>query len=130
MRKFALIKIEQVKGKINFYKLEIDGNCEFDEFCDLLERKRRLSKLKSIYAIMECVSNMIRLPATKYKELMGRPEADNVKEYEIKKDAYRVYLFKDDMGNIIVFGGVKGNQNRDLSRFRRIKTDYIKSKQK
>ena len=73
---------------------------------------------------------MIRLPATKYKELMGRPEGDNVKEYEIKKDAYRVYLFKDNMGNIIVFGSVKGNQNRDISRFRSIKTDYIKSEQK
>ena len=43
MRIFALKKIEQVKGKINFYKLEVDGKCEFDEFCELLERKKEES---------------------------------------------------------------------------------------
>lgn len=125
---FALKKIEQVKGKIIFYKLEIDNRCEFDEFCELLESRKDISKLRSILAIMDSVSNLIRLPKTKFRELEGRPPGDNLKEYEIKKKSYRVYLFKDSEGNIIVFGSVKGYQKKDIKRFRAIKDDYIKSK--
>jgi hypothetical protein len=48
MRIFALKKIEQVKGKINFFKLEVDKKCEIDDFCELLEREKEESKLRSI----------------------------------------------------------------------------------
>jgi hypothetical protein len=132
MHTFALKKIEQVKGKIYFYKLEVDGHCEFDEFCEQLESKKEGSKLRTIYAIMDSASNIAptRLPGTKYKELSGRPPGDDVKEYEIKKKPYRVYLFKDDEGNIIVFGGSKSNQKKDIKRFRSIKNEYLLSKVK
>ena len=43
MPKFALIKIDQVKGKINFYKLEIDGTCEF-ESSNILEDAKKMIK--------------------------------------------------------------------------------------
>lgn len=132
MPTFTLKKIDQVKGKISFYKMEIDGNCEFDQFCEYLEKKKEGSKLRAIYAIMESASNITasRLPGTKYKELSGRPTGDDVKEYEIKKKPYRVYLFKDDEGKIIVFGGTKSNQKRDIKRFRSIKNEYLLSRTK
>jgi len=130
MHTFALKRIEQVKGKVSFFKLEIDGVCEFDEFCENLENKKEERKLRTIYAIMESASNITptRLPGAKFKELEGRPHGDNVKEYEIKKKPYRVYLFKDDEGNVIVFGGTKNNQKKDIKRFREIKKEYILSK--
>lgn len=98
MPKFALVKIDQVKGKINFYKLKIDGTCEFDEFC------------------------------LEFKELKGRKKSEKVKDFEIKKDVYRVYLFKDDAGNVIVFGSSKNNQKEDIARLRRLKEEFIKSR--
>jgi pyruvate/2-oxoacid:ferredoxin oxidoreductase alpha subunit len=78
---------------------------------------------------MDSISNLNRLPATKFKEIQGRPFGDNTKEYEIKKKPYRVYLFKDADGNIIVFGSTKSSQNRDIKRLRAIKNEYIKSKE-
>lgn len=125
---FAIKKIDQVKGKISFFKLLIDNRCEFDEFCELLERRKEGSKLRSIFGIMESVANLNRLPETKFRELKGRPAGDNVKEYEIKKKPYRIYLFKDDAGNIIVFGSSKKLQKKDIKRLRQIKNEYLKSK--
>jgi len=125
---FALRKIEQVKGKITFYKLVNDNRCEFDEFCEMLERRKDSSKLRTILAIMDSVSNLIRLPKTKFRELEGRPSGDNIKEYEIKKKPYRVYLFKDSEGNITVFGSIKSFQKKDIKRLRAIKNEYIKCK--
>ena len=128
MHIFALIRIDQVKGKINFYKLEIDGECEFDEFCAALENTGESKVLNTIYATMDSVANLKLLPRTKFRELKGRRTSDKVKDYEIKKDAIRIYLFKDDKGNIVVFGGSKNNQKEDIARLRRLKEEYIKNK--
>lgn len=128
MHTFALIRIDQVKGKINFYKLEIDGECEFDEFCEALENTDEKKVLNTIYATMDSVANLKLLPKTKFRELKGRRTSDKVKDYEIKKDAIRIYLFKDDKGNIVVFGGSKNNQKEDIARLRRLKEEYIKNK--
>jgi len=125
---FVLKRIEQIKGRISFFKLIIDNRCEFDEFCELLKRRKEDSKLRSIFGIMESVANLNRLPETKFRELKGRPAGDNVKEYEIKKKPYRIYLFKDDAGNIIVFGSSKKLQKKDIKRLRQIKNEYLKSK--
>ena len=129
MRTFVLLKIDQVKGKINFYKLEIDGTCEFDEFCDELENADEKKALVTIYATMESVANLRMLPGKKFKELKGRKKSDKVKDFEIKKDAYRVYLFKDDVGNIIIFGSSKNTQKEDIARLRRLKEEFLKSKE-
>jgi hypothetical protein len=128
MHTFALIRIDQVKGKINFYKLEINGECEFDEFCEALENTDERKVLNTIYATMDSVANLKLLPKTKFRELKGRRTSDKVKDYEIKKDAIRVYLFKDERGNIVVFGGSKNNQKEDIARLRRLKEEYIKNK--
>ncbi|MCU0472505.1 MAG: hypothetical protein MUC93_03930 [Bacteroidales bacterium] len=127
MHTFALIRIEQVKGKINFYKLEIDGKCEFNEFCEALENADEKKALNTIYATMDSVANLKFLPRTKFRELKGRRTSDKVKDYEIKKDAIRIYLFKDDKGYIVVFGGSKNNQKEDIARLRRLKVEYIKN---
>jgi hypothetical protein len=128
MPKFALIKIDQVKGKINFYKLGIEGKCDFDEFCEAFETAEEKKILLTLYAIMDSVANLSLLPKTKFRELKGRKKSDKTKDYEIKKDTIRIYLFKDVVGNIVVFGSSKQNQKEDIVRLRKLKEEYIKSK--
>jgi putative component of toxin-antitoxin plasmid stabilization module len=124
MCNFALLHIDQVKGKIKFYKLEIDGKCLFDEFCNNLKGKREISKLKRILTRMDLLSNQNRLNPEQYKELV-RPASDQIKDYEIKVKPYRVYFFKDECGNIVVLGGTKNSQPKDIKRFRKIKFEYF-----
>ncbi len=129
MTKFALEKIEAVKGKIDFYKLKINGKCDFDEFCEEVKKDKK-DIIGSIFATFNSVSNLMRIPPTRYKELIGRKRNDQVKDYEAKKDAYRVYFFKHSDGRVVVFGSVKGNQTKDINRLRKIKQEYIKSLEK
>jgi hypothetical protein len=127
MRNFVLHKIDQVKGKISFYRLEIDGRCEFNDFCNELEMTGKTNVLATILAIMDSVANLQFLPKTKYRELKGRLKSDKVKDFEVKKDEYRVYLFKIDDGNIVAFGGYKKDQKEDIKRLRRIKSEFVKA---
>jgi hypothetical protein len=92
MHTFVLHKIDQVKGKISFYKLEIDGKCDFDEFCEAFETADEKKILLTLYAIMDSVANLSLLPKTKFRELKGRKKSDKIKDYEIKKDTIRIYL--------------------------------------
>jgi hypothetical protein len=128
MYKFALHKIEQVKGKISFFKLEVDGKCEFDEFCKMMEGTGKRKELSSMLAIMDSAANLRIMPKTRYRELKGRKKADKTKDYEVKKDEFRIYLFKIDEGNVVVFGSFKSKQKEDILRLRRIKREFITSK--
>ena len=132
MHRFALLPIEQIKGKINFFKLEVDGECEFDNFINDLTESGELSIVHTLFALMESVANLTFLPQKKYRELKGRHKNDIIKDYEIKKSVNgvpkRIYLFKDSVGNIVVFGSSKASQEKDIARLRRIKKEYFKSK--
>ena len=126
MSKFTLERIDTVKGKIRIYKLLIDENCEFDGFCKSLGHEKRDDIIGSIFATLEAYSNLQMLPGTRFKELK-RPKSDPIKDYEIKSGNYRVYLFKDSKGGIVVFGATKNTQKKDIKRLRTIKLDYIKT---
>jgi hypothetical protein len=127
MTKFALKKIEAVKGKIDIYKLIINGNCEYDEFFDKLEKDNKETVIGSFYATLNAVANLIKLPFTRFRELKGRKKGDKIKDYEAKKDIYRLYLFKHSSGKIVAFGGIKDNQDKDIKRLRRLKLEFIKT---
>lgn len=125
MVKYSLKKITAVKGKISIYKLLINDCCEFDDFCQLLIEKHHDDVIGSIHSTLEGYANLLMLPKTRFRELK-RPKSDKIKDYEVKSGRYRAYLFKDYNGGIVVFGGTKGTQDRDIKRFRSIKQDYIK----
>ena len=66
---------------------------------------------------------------SKFKELDERPKGDLHKDYEIKTKNLRLYFFKDEgLGQIIVLGGMKGSQKKDINRMREIKYEYFKNK--
>lgn len=83
MHIFVLHKIDQVKGKINFYKLGIDGKCEFNDFCEAFVSAEDKKILLTLYAIMDSVANLNLIPKTKFRELKGRKKSDKIKDYEI-----------------------------------------------
>lgn len=129
MSRFTLERINAVKGKIGVHKLLIDDNCEFDVFCKALKDKKREDIIGSIFSTLEAYANLQMLPGTRFKELK-RPKSDPLKDYEIKSGKYRVYLFKDSKGGIVVFGASKNTQKRDIKKLRAIKLEYINTTKK
>lgn len=128
MPKFAVEKIKEIDGKVNFFKLLIDGVWLYDSFCaNLTEEGGYDSELRKVQALMQEVSEMKSLPQTKGKPLKGN--SNSVKEFEIKTKTLRIYLIhEENTGKIIVLGGKKTTQNKDITRFRGIVTQYLNSK--
>lgn len=111
MHKFALEKIEAVKGKQTFFKLKKGRKCFLDDFeAEVKRNKQYLEELGKLYAIMEAVSNNQSLPNTKFKEIT--PKKEKVKEYEVKTKHLRLYLIKHPDGKIVILGGYKNTQKK------------------
>jgi putative component of toxin-antitoxin plasmid stabilization module len=128
MHRFALSEIEEIKGKLKVFKLLMDDKCLYDEFeAEILSEGNLVSEIRTIetrlYEMADCKS----MPDTKFKDIT--PDNEVNKEYEIKTHHLRVYLFHEkNTGRIIVCGGKKGTQKKDIKRFQKIKKDYFNSK--
>ncbi len=108
---FDLIKNDEY----TFYKLIIDDVCHFDEFAQEIEQMpRELSKLKSVYAIMERFSSHVMLPKTKFRQIKGITRKD---VFEFKKDMVRVYVILHKPDVYVVTGSVKNDQDKTIQRF-------------
>ena len=83
------------------------------------------SELGSIYYRMEAVANLQLLPKDKFRELKGGK--GDVKEYEFKSKHLRVYAIHQKDGKIVVMGGYKNSQDKDIVTFRALKKQYIES---
>ncbi len=124
MRNFAVQKIDIIKGKVVFNKLIVDGVSLLDEFENSLEEQYE-SEMQSIYLYMEEVANLRSLPKSKFREL--KDVKGDVKEYEFKSKHLRVYAIKQSNCKLIVMCGYKNTQDRDIIKFRSLKTRYISS---
>ncbi|MGD9993479.1 MAG: hypothetical protein AB7S69_09285 [Salinivirgaceae bacterium] len=130
MPKYSLNKIVEIEGKQEIYKLEIDDSCQFDDFeREIVKRKQYEEELTSILAHIEDFSNNKTLPEKKFKILNKSDKKDRIKEYEFKSRNLRVYGIKAPDGQIIIMGGYKSNQKKDLKKFRGIKSNYLETKQ-
>lgn len=126
MPKFALERIETIEGRQVFEKLLIDGQCQFDDFeAEVSKNPKYYSELGSIYHYMERVANNESLPETKFKDITPKKEA--IKEYEFKSKNLRVYALKKENGKIIVLGGYKNRQKKDIRSFQSIKKRFLES---
>src|SRR4051812_42788988 len=106
MNIFTLRRISEIKGRIPFSALEIDGDCQFVEFCEQIDRDGNLKKqLATVLSRMDQVASMQLLPVHKFKDITPRKEI--VKEFEIKTPDLRIYLIKEE-GHVIILGGKKG----------------------
>lgn len=124
MTRYTLKTIDAIEGKQTFYKLEINGECQFDEYEeDIRNSGQYIEELESIYANMEDIANNKLLPRTKFKDITLNSR-DNLKEYEFKSKHLRIYAMKGENGKVIVLGGTKNAQKKEIKRFRSIKKDY------
>jgi len=123
---FAIEKIDQIEGQINFYKLTVNGECLLDLFIDACEKEGGLdSEIIQIQSRMQSFADMKLMPKTKLNPIT--PKKENYKEYEIKTKHLRVYFLHDKInGFVVVTGGKKTSQKKDIQQFRSIKNRYLK----
>lgn len=107
-----------------FYKLVINGKCQFDEFLrEIEENVQRAKSFKSIIALMDSFSASRKLPDTKFRYIHSKCRTDM---YEFKKNDVRVYVIKAESDITIAMGGYKNNQKKDLLKLDRDLKDYPK----
>jgi len=127
MQDFRLLDIEEIQGLFRFYKLVKNSICQFDDFESLINNEGTYAtELNRAKAIMEDFANKLSLPITKLRPLT-QDRNEKFKEYEIKTENLRVYFFiLPGRGDIVVLGGKKTKQKKDIKIFRKIKNEYLK----
>lgn len=125
MHIFELENIKTIRGRQKFDKLKVDGVCPIDVFTDNLEDQYE-SEMGSIYAYMDMVANQESLPHNKFHPI-DKNNTDGYREYEFKTKHLRVYVIAQPGGKIVVMGGYKNSQKKDIVAFRSLKKQYIDS---
>lgn len=129
MYNFALLEIEEIKGRLKIFKLLINGSSLYDEFETKIKTEGNYeSELITIETRLHEIADLKSLPHTKFRDIT--PKNAVIKEYEIKTHHLRVYLFHEkNTGRIIVCGGKKSSQKTDIKHFRHIIKEYDKQRQ-
>ena len=125
MYKFALAYISEISGRLKIFKLIVNNHCEFDEFEQKIAKEvSNALELVTIQVRLQEIADGKLLPKEKFRNIT--PKRELVKEYEIKTRHLRVYLFHEEKtGRVIVCGGKKTTQDKDMNHFRRIKRAYF-----
>jgi hypothetical protein len=124
MRTFALEPFDLVRGHNPFLKLKVNSSCPIDEFWNEISRDGNLRRqLKKAVSTMQQLSDGQTLPPQKYK--MIKQHAVPVNMYEVKTSDLRIYLFRNSAGHVVVCRGKKSGQDRDISWFRGLVTEYL-----
>lgn len=106
---FELCKNDESLFKSFFSEIEKDGNL--------------LGNLAGAIRIIEDTANLNRRPKTKFRLIEGHKL--KYKVYEAKSGLIRIYLFhEENTGRIIVSGGLKDNQNKDIKKILKIIKEY------
>jgi len=116
LKKYSLILSDEVapNTKIRVYELCEDGQSIFQEFIDEVENDgNQIANLASAIRIIEDTANLSTRPKTQFRPLVLKKM--NCKVYEAKSGGIRVYLFHEEhTGRVIVTGGLKGDQDKDI----------------
>lgn len=118
MKKFSL-HLSQVipkNTKIVVYELCKNGKSLFEEFYEEAEQDPILfSNTTKALRIIEDTANLKLRPRTKFRQIENSKL--DCKLYEAKANDVRIYLFEEKKtGRVIVLGGTKGNQKKDIKR--------------
>lgn len=100
--------------------------CPLDEFWQQIEKEGNLAKqLNNAIAIMERYAQGLVLPENKFKRISTSKEPVN--QYEVKTADLRFYLFRERTGAIVVCGGKKSTQAKDIKRFKNLVKEYYEA---
>lgn len=118
MSEFSLILSQFVSPdtKISVYELCIDNQSLFERFVDEIKDDNLLfSKFAGAIQTIEQSANLIRLPKAKFRLIQGHNL--DCKVYEAKNGFIRIYMFHEEhKGRIIVTGGLKNDQEKDINK--------------
>lgn len=106
------------------YELEKYGNSLFQQFAEEIEKNHNLfSDFARAVRVIEETAAGQRYPLTKFRKLKSNEKRCQI--YEAKAGKVRIYLFHEkNTGRIVVTGGLKKRQKKDISKVISIIKDY------
>ena len=125
MQRYSTIEMTEIRGnKCVFSKLIANGRCYFDEFEEQVNKNNDFGgEYEKILTLMDLYANGTRLPSTKF---------NNIKDgkyhgvfWEFKTKHLRVYTVCKGKGQVVVIGGTKNSQKKDIERFKKISIEFI-----
>lgn len=123
---FAFEKMTEIRGKIPFYKLKKQDNIQLDDFeTELVASPKYIKEYLKILSWMDLYSNGELVGKEKFRTLDHDKSPYTL--FEFKSRNLRVYGMGCPGGEIIILGGYKNRQNRDLKRVRKIAEAVYKS---
>lgn len=130
MKNFSLILSDYISTatRIKVYELCGNGKSLIGPFVDDIEKDGNLfDKFAGAIRVIEETANLKRYPKTKFREIQGHNL--DCKVYEAKSNIIRIYLFHEEKtGRIIITGGLKGNQKKDIKWVLKIIREYQNGK--
>lgn len=111
--------------KIKVFELCKNGKSLFKEFFEKIETDGNLlSDLAGTLRIIEDTANLKMCPKTKFRQLKVDKKIKD-KVYEAKSGSIRIYLYHEsNTGRIILMGGTKDNQIKDIKRVKKLILNY------
>lgn len=126
MKKYSLTLSQYIPNttKIDVFELCKNDESLFKSFFSEIEKDGNLlDNLAGAIRIIEDTANLNRRPKTKFRLIEGHKL--KCKVYEAKSGLIRIYLFHEKKtGRIIVSGGLKDNQNKDIKKILKIIKEY------
>ena len=118
MSKYSLILSPHVSSdtKVQVWELCVNKVSVLSPFIKNIEKEGTFEKdLVGALRNLELAAKLVTLPKTKFREIKGQKKL-NGKLYEAKYGAVRIYHFQEkNTGRIIVLGGIKSSQDKDIS---------------
>lgn len=101
----------------------------FEQFFDEVEQAGNLmANLAAGIRIIEDTANLNRRPKSKFRPIEGHKLSCKI--YEAKSGIIRIYLFHEEKrGRIIVTGGMKGDQEKDIKGVLKLIKEYFDENQ-
>jgi hypothetical protein len=122
---FTLAKVQAFETSSIVWKLMRNGRCFVDEFVEEVKKDKNLRPewLEMIATIHDAASGRL-LPQKRYRKLI-LSKSFVFQAYEVKTYSLRLYLITEsNVGKILVCGGRKKNQIKDIERLKRMIKEY------
>lgn len=130
MATFTVELVPDFATRQRIYKLRRNGKCMVDEFRkDIMADSNLAPELLNLDAALMNVANGLPVPPSHYKKL-HTGEKLKYAIFEVKSRHLRLYLFQEkETGQIMIVGGKKVRQKKDIARVIEIVKDYTLFKQ-
>jgi putative component of toxin-antitoxin plasmid stabilization module len=125
MTKFDKIEFKEVDCFNRVFHLGINGKYHSVEFWKEISKDGNLRRqLEKISSRLQDVSQGLKLPQNKFRDITNDNSVNRL--CEVKTDNLRLYLIKDTSNVIylLLLGGKKGEQKKDIDKAKRIFNDF------